>query len=247
MPTSLLQGSRKVGQGDTKANHRIILFPYDQRYQIITQHRDIHIDIIIDLLLGQSCETIQGSESRVQCMEYRTGVRHNLLSVLELQHLQSVFLLHDLTDTQMLLRNAIRYIDLKFMPILILSVSDTLHLLGVIGIIINRSHRTDLIETLDQHTLVIHIGKAHRTVDLLHALFAGPFLDSAKKGINHLVIINKIYETKAGTFLSPSLVTRVIHHTAYHLPVLIGKEVNSVAHLERRIFLLIQRHHLFLY
>ena len=60
----------------------------------------------------------------------------------------------------------------------------------------------------------------------------------------------KINETKAGTFLSPSLVTRAIHHTsdtAYHLPVLIGKEVNSVAHLERRIFLLIQRHHLFLY
>ena len=181
-------------------------------------------------------------------MEYRTGVRHNLLSVLELQHLQSVFLLHDLADTQMLLGNAIRYIDLKFMPILILSVSDTLHLLGVIGIIINCSHRTDLIETLDQHTLVI--GKAHRTVDLLHALFAGPFLDSTEKGINHLVIINKINETKAGTFLSPSLVTRAIHHTsdtAYHLPVLIGKEVNSVAHLERRIFLLIQRHHLFLY
>ena len=69
MPTSLLQGSRKVGQGDAKANHRIILFPYDQRYQIITQHRDIHIDIIIDLLLGQfDAKPYKGAKAAIQCI-----------------------------------------------------------------------------------------------------------------------------------------------------------------------------------
>ena len=250
MTFRLLQRPRQAGQRDTKPHHGIVFLAHDNRHQVITQHGDIHIHIIIDLLLRERSEAIQRSESGVECMEQRPRVRHNLFLILKFQHLQSIFLFHDLANPQMLLRHAIGNVNLELVPILVFPVTDALHLLGIIRIIVDGRHRAELVETLDQHSLVVHVGKTHRPVYLFHASLPRPSLDRAEQSVYHLVVIHKIDKTEPGPLLPPSLVAGAVDHpgdTSHYFPILIREEIDSVAHLERRIPFPVQRHHLFLY
>ena len=53
MPVCLLHRFRKAGKRNTESDHFIVCIPRNHRDQFITKHRDIHVDVIIDLLLSQ--------------------------------------------------------------------------------------------------------------------------------------------------------------------------------------------------
>ena len=82
-------------------------------------------------------------------------IGEDLLLALKLQRLQTILRAHDLSDTLMLLRDSIGDRDLILLPILILYEAHTLHLLRIVGIVIYGSHRTDLVEALDEHPLMV--------------------------------------------------------------------------------------------
>ena len=125
----------------------------------------------------------------------------------------------------MLLGHAIRNIDLKLMPILILDITHALHLLRVIRVVIDRRHRSQLIETLDQHTLMIHVGETHRADQLFQPFRPGPLLNRTKQGIRHLIVVDKIHEAKACPLLLPDLIARTIDDAgdaSRHFSIFIG-------------------------
>ena len=64
----------------------------------------------------------------------------------------------------MLLGDGVGDVDLELVPVLILGVAHALHVLRVVGMIVDGGHCADLVEAHDEHALVIQIGKAHRPV-----------------------------------------------------------------------------------
>ena len=148
----------------------------------------------------------------------------------------------------MLFRNSVRDIDFELMPILVFIVSHTFHLLRIVRIIIDSRHRPDLVESLDQHPFMVHIGKSHRSVYSLHPLFFRPFFYGPEQSVHYFDIVNKVYESETCMLLVPGLIAPAIDHprnASHNLPVFVRQKIDRVTHFERRILLLIQRHHLF--
>ena len=113
----------------------------------------------------------------------------------------------------MFFRYSVRYIDLELMPVLVFCISHTFHLFRIVRILIDGRHRPDLVESLYQHSFVIHIGKSHRPLQCLHALSYRPFFYSTEQGIHHFGIVNEVYEPETCIFLVPCLVAPAVDHS----------------------------------
>ena len=175
MSVCLLHCMGKIRQRNTKAYYLVIFFPDNHRHQVITKHRNIHIDIIVNLLLSQFGEAIQRSIRFIQRIEHLMCIWHDFLGIFEFHDLQAILLLDDLTNPLVFLGNTFtRNEDLELMPVLILHISHAFHVLRIIREIINGRYGSNLIKTIYQHTFVIHIRKPHRTLQFFHAFLFGP-------------------------------------------------------------------------
>ena len=114
----------------------------------------------------------------------------------------------------------------------------------VIRIIVDSGHRTQLVETLDEHAFRIHIGKAEGTNNLCHSLLASPVLNGLKKSPAHLDIIDEVDPSKTNALAFPFLIGSLIDNAcdaSYELAILICHEIFGFAELESSVFFLTQR------
>ena len=131
---------------------------------------------------------------------------------------------------------ALRHKDLVLYVVVVFLV--TLHLLhqtGIVFIVIQGGHGAELVETISQHTLRIHIREAQRTDDFLHTFLLTVFLYGIQQGTHHLCIVNEVQPAETDTWALPLLVVSVIDdscHTAYHFSVAISQEIFGLTEVE---------------
>ena len=92
----------------------------------------------------------------------------------------------------------------------------------VIGIIVERSHRSVVLETDYQQTLVVEVGKAHRSVHLRHTVLFAPRFDCIEQSMRHVDIVDEIEPPEPKTFFIPSLIGYIVdnpRYTSYYFAV----------------------------
>ena len=148
----------------------------------------------------------------------------------------------------MLLGDGVGDVDLELVPVLILGVAHTLHVLRIVGMIVDGGHRADLVEAHDEHALVIQIGESHGAVYGVHALLARPLFDGGEEGVDHLLVVDKVHEAEASAVLIPDAVSGVrndARDASDDAFAPIGQIVDGFAILEGRVFISRQGDHLF--
>ena len=58
MPFRFLHSLGQVGKRDSETDHFVVFLTDDKRHQVIAKHRNVHIDVVVDLLLSQTCEAV---------------------------------------------------------------------------------------------------------------------------------------------------------------------------------------------
>ncbi|MPM93321.1 hypothetical protein SDC9_140458 [bioreactor metagenome] len=114
----------------------------------------------------------------------------------------------------------------------------------IVGVVINGLHSTNLIKAIYQQTLVIEIGKSHRSVHLFHTAKTSPVFSFIEKRICHFRVINEIDKTKTSVLFVPDIIRFMIDHyrnPANYFFFPISQEISSIAMLEGRIFIPAQR------
>ena len=185
---TFLQGARHIGDGDTHANHVMVggVPVFYQTEQVHVEHGEIHLQVLVNLALGHLRVAIEVAKGLVDHIEHLTTnlflAKH--LTALGVNGVQVVALHHHLRDLAELLRHALfRYEDaILHIVVVLLEATQLLDVLGVVGIVVDGSHGAQLIETLDEHSLGIHIGEAQRTDHLGHAFLTSPLLYSLEQG-----------------------------------------------------------------
>jgi len=85
----------------------------------------------------------------------------------------------------------------------------------IVWIVVDRSHRCKFVKTLDQHALVIHIGKSQRAVDPAHPLALSPFCSCIDQCFRNLGIINEINPAESDKFFIPALIRFMVDDPGY--------------------------------
>ena len=162
--------------------------------------------------------------------------------------MQVIAFLDHLRNLGELLRNLFRDIDLELHVVVIFLPSpQLLHVLRIIGVVIDGGHRTQLVEALDEHSLRVEIREAQRTDDFCHSLLLGIVLYGLKQSTAHLDVIHEVDPAEAYTFSLPTLIGLMIDdscYTTHHLSLLVSQEILSLAEVEGGIFLLVQHEHI---
>ena len=125
--------------------------------------------------------------------------------------------------------------DLVLLPVLILDEAHTLHLLGVIGVVVDCGHRAELVKALDEHPCVVEVCEAHRPLKHFFASFLCPIDDGTKESVHDLIIVDEVHEAEASIVLIPSLIGSVVYDASdapYDASILVGKEVSGFAELK---------------
>ena len=97
-----------------------------------------------------------------------------------------------------------------------------------------------MVESLDEQTLLIEIGKAYGAVQLVHTLASTPFCYGVKKSLEYLVIINEIKPAEAALLDIPRLIGAMVddaHDATNYFTITVCHIGNIFAHLECGIFL----------
>ena len=161
--------------------------------------------------------------------------------------MQIVTLLDHHRNLGVLLRHLIRHHDLELHILVIyLETLQGLDVLRIVREIVDGWHGSELVESPDEHSLRVHIGKSKRTYHILHAFLAAIFLHSIQKCLRNLTVVDEINPSEANGFLSPLIVCLMIDDCSdatCQFSIFIGKIILSLAELERSVLVLAQGIH----
>lgn len=77
----------------------------------------------------------------------------------------------------MLVGDGIGDVDFVFHPVGVFLETESLHVYGVVRVVVDSSHCAELVESFDQHSFRIEIGESQRTCDVGHAALFSPVFD----------------------------------------------------------------------
>ena len=221
---------------------------FDDGHQVEVDHGEIHVDVLFDLVFRECAVAIEVAERAVDHVE--DLLAHALLEDLLLRrgaHVEVVALHDHLRDLHHLLGNLLGHVDLVFHVVVVFLVSyQPLDVLRVVGIVVERGHGAQLVESVGQHALGVHVGEAQRANHLGHALAASVVFHGLHQGFRHFGVVYEVDPSEAHTLALPLLVGVVVDdggHAAYHLSVFVSDVIFSLAKLERRVLVLVQRVH----
>ena len=159
--------------------------------------------------------------------------------------MEVVAFLHHLGNLRVLLRSFFGYFKIILHIVVVFHpAAQLLHVLRIIRIVVTGRHRAEPVKAPRQHTLGVHVGKAQRSYDILHALLPAIVLYGLEQGIRHIQVVDEVNPAEAHVLLLPLLVGFVVDdgsHTSDHLPILHGKVILSFAEVKGRIPVFRQR------
>ena len=227
--------------------HKIVILVNNKAQQPLVGQWNVHLHKLFNLLWCERCKAIKLCIALVaQFKECLAITPCNLGTGFCPHNAHAELLLNNGGNTLCLGPLFSRYLEQELHPINILHITQTLKVLGIIGVIIYCSHCTQAVKTLNEHTLGIEIGKAQRTLYLSHTTLTCPRLGCGEERIYHLVVINEIYPTETRCLYAPFLVGMRIYYssnTTHDFTVAVGKEIVGIAELERRITVFAQSTH----
>ena len=185
---ALLQGSRHIGYRDAHTNDLVIgrVPVFNQTEHIHIEHGEPHLQILVNLTLRHLRIAVEMAKRLVNDIEHLTAILFlaEHLTALGVHGMQVVALHHHLRHFAELLGHALlRHDELVFHIIIVLHPApQLLHMQGIVSMVIDSGHRTQLVETFDEHALRIHIREAQRTNNFRHTLRASPFGHCIQKG-----------------------------------------------------------------
>ena len=221
---------------------------FNQTNQLHIEHGEIHLQILVNLGLCHLRIAIKMSEGFVDHVEHLTPdlLLTENLTTLGMHRMEVITLHHQFGYLSEFLRHTLfGHNDFIFhIVVILLPAAKLFNVLGIIGIIIYRGHRSHLIEAFNKHTFRIHISKSQRADNLCHPLLTSPFLNCIEEGLTHLDVIDEIHPSETHTLALPLLVGPMVDdagNTPYQLAILIGHEILGLAELESSILILAQR------
>ena len=129
---------------------------------IEVDHREIHLHILVNLILRQSGIAIKVLERLIDKMEYLMSeslFHHFFLG--RLAYMQMIALHDHLRNLDHLLGHLLRDGNLEFDIVVVLfKPSILLHMLGIIGVIIDCSLGSQLVKAPCEHSLGVEIGES---------------------------------------------------------------------------------------
>ena len=246
---TLLQGPRHIGNRNAQANDLMVgrVPVFYQTEHLHVEHREVHPQVFVHLALRHLGIAIQMTKRLVDDIKHLATVLFlaEHLTALGVDGMQVIALHHHLGYLAELLGHALLGNDeLVFHIVVVLDeATQPFDVLGIVRIIVDSGHCTQLVEALDQHALRIHIGKAQGTYYLGHALGTPPLLDSFEQGPAHLNIVDEVNPAETYTIALPTVVGTMIDDACYathHPVVLIGQEIFGLAELKGGILVFAQ-------
>ena len=153
-----------------------------------------------------------------------------------LLHVKVVALLYHGRELGKLLRGLLRHGEIILHVVVVLDPSaKLLHVLRIVGVIVDRGHGAELVEAHDEHALGIEVGEAKRANHGGHALALAPSLNGVEESLCHLYVIHEIYPAKAHVFLAELLVGAIVDdggHATGELAILISHEILRLAEVK---------------
>ena len=153
-------------------NHKGILGTADQTYQMLH---------VVNLLIGQGNHAVQFGKGHVDDLHSAAYVWAYLLHVTELLDRVAVALLGNIGNLVHLGRNLIGDNYLGLGPVPFFCQPQTLHVLYVIGVVVEGDIHVKLVKAVHQHALLVQVGESQRTHQFVHAKLARPAYDRVKK------------------------------------------------------------------
>ena len=114
-----------------------------------------------------------------------------------------------------LLRGSLVGNDFILYPVALLGISETLHVVVVIGVVIERVEDGNVLESFDEHALFAEGVVVEGTMDLGHTLTPRPFLSRPEEQTGDLKVFDGIEPSETGPLLSIKLIIAGIDHPAY--------------------------------
>ena len=171
----LLQRLGEAWETDSEAYHfaAFIVVSHDGD-EIEISESDIVLDEVIDLLIIEMRESIEVFVTFIEYLEESLSIA--FLEQLVARHLASmevIALFYHASHLEHLLRNGVRHWHGEHHPVVVLGkLAHLLHVFRVVSVVMVSVHRGESVESLDQHSLAIHVGKAHRADDIVHTMLA---------------------------------------------------------------------------
>ena len=150
---------------------------------------------------------------------------------------------HHLSHLTELLGHAfLRYDELVFHIVVVFSPSPHLfHVLGIVRIVVDGGHGTQLVKAFNQHTFRVHVREAQWTDHFRHTFFAAPLLDGIEQCTRHVNVVDEVYPAKTYALAVPAFVGTAVNdggNTTDNLAVAIGQEIICFAKLKGSILFL---------
>ena len=129
---------------------------------------------------------------------------------------------------------------LKLKPVGLLPESVRLEMLHVVRIVVQDSHRHQVLVSFHHQALFVHVRQAHRTIHLGHSALLAPCGYSVQQSLAHLQVVDEIEPPEAQVMVMPMCVSLVVDqrcYTPYHFAVLVSQKQFVLAEIHHGILL----------
>lgn len=216
----LLDGMGEGAHSDTHSDNLAVLGLYDGHHTGVKETK-VHLAVTVNLLTRHLAVTKEVGIGTVD--DIKDGVLilsfEDFTGVLELVDMKFIAFLHEFCHTEILvligLMTSTGHHHLALHPVYLVGKAETLHVLRVVRVVIDGGHRGELVETVDEHTLGVHVGEAERTDKFVATAVAPPLFGGGDKRLADFGVVDEVNPAEAGVVRLPFLVGLMVDDTGY--------------------------------
>lgn len=206
---------------------------------------EIHIPV--NLPVGELLEIVEilvGFVDDVENLLAHTSLNQFVLG--KLAHVQIVAALDELGCLGKFRRSYLRHLDAVLQPVVVLLEElQSIHVLGIIRVIVVDVHGRFLVESFDEHSFTVHIGKAKWSYQFFHATLSAPPGCGIQQHTGNFQVIDEVEPSEAHLLLVPLVVGTMVDdggNAAYHLrdAVIDSQKILRFAEIEGRVLVFAQ-------
>ena len=153
--------------------------------EIEVEYREIHFEVFVNLRFGHLRVSVEVSECLVDHVEHFSSHLFfaKNLATFYLSYVKVVSLHHHLCDFSVFVGHRSLFWHNKFelhVVVVFLPTAHLFHVFWIVGIVVNSRHRTQLVESFNEHTLWIHVRIAEWSYHFGHTFGAPPLFNGLK-------------------------------------------------------------------
>ena len=155
--------------------------------------------------------------------------------------------IHDhLRDAHHLLRHFLRHKYLELHVVVVFYKSQLLHVFRIVGEVVDGCHRTQFLESLNEHSFWVEVCEPQRADHFFHAMLTSICFNGIQQRTAHLQVVDEVYPSEPDALALPFFIGLMVDdgsHSAHQLSVFECHEVVGLTEVEGCVFLFVQRRH----